>query len=79
MAVSRNVIRKYKVPQKLGISRATLALWQNKDSRYFQPLFPAEISLSESVKVFFEDELDAFLESRKQTKIDVTNTSGSKE
>ena len=66
MTVSRSIIRKYKVPQKLGISRATLDLWLNPSSRYFNPLLPSEISLSPSAKGFFEDELDAFLESHKK-------------
>lgn len=65
MKSKRTVIRKFKVPEKLGISRATLDLWLNPKSRYYDKSLPQQISLSASAKGFFEDELDDWLESRR--------------
>ena len=64
MATIRNIIRKYRVPQKLGISRATLDLWLNPKSRYFDPTLPSQISLGKNSAGFLEQDLDAWLDAR---------------
>jgi predicted DNA-binding transcriptional regulator AlpA len=63
MTYTRRVIRKYLVPKKLGISSASLALWLNPASKYYKPSLPGEITLGVNSKGFYEDELDAWLES----------------
>ena len=67
MFTPRNVIRKYKVPEKFGISKATLALWLNPDSKYYKPDMPVEIVLGSNSKGFFLDELEVFMESLKKS------------
>ncbi len=64
MSTSRNIIRKYLVPGKLGISKATFHLWLNPKSPYFKPTLPKEICLGGNSKGFWEFELDAWLDAR---------------
>lgn len=66
MAITRKVIRKYLAHKKLGIGRATLALWLNPKSKYFDPTLPGQVSLGKNSIGFFEEDLDKWLESRVQ-------------
>lgn len=68
MSVSRNLIRKYRVPKKLGIASSTFALWTNPNSKYFYDDFPTEIRLGNGVVAFDLNELDAWIESRMKKK-----------
>lgn len=69
---SIRIIRKFRVPEKLDISSATLALWLNPKSAYFDDSFPKEIQLSANVIGFYEAEIDAWLASRVKLKKQLT-------
>ncbi len=62
---TRRVRRQCDVPTKLGISDSMFALWLSPKSKYFQSDFPQKIDYGFSRKVFWEDELDAWIDSRK--------------
>lgn len=66
MTITRKIIRKYLAPQKLGISRSTLALWLDPKSKYFDATLPGQIPLGSNSTGFFESDLDDWLESRAQ-------------
>ncbi|WP_439234344.1 helix-turn-helix transcriptional regulator [Lonepinella koalarum] len=60
--ILNKILRRSQVLAMLGVSRSTMADWENPKSKRYRPDFPKKISLGANSIGYLESEINAYIE-----------------